>query len=247
MERITAAARVAFEDRVRAVILKGSALTDDFIPGYSDLDVHVYVPGKYMMGPRAPRLEACVRFQREVGDLDSDALGISGIQVFFINADRYPDDWTKPLPGTYVLVYGGPVDDDMSTEEYLTRSHANLRAYPGHMARLLDRFADKPNASIRNLVRLAGVFLKGALYSAVTVAKGDPHEPHRGVWQENLDLLEREGVEVGTSRTFFGQVRDWASLSGDPEACRQTFLLAIRAMQAIVRWHAETFPGDVEG
>lgn len=233
---IREAALEAFDSHIHAILLKGSALRDDFLPGYSDLDIHIYVPSSHMRGGRQPRLENALRFQRAIGALDPTDYGVSSFQVFFIDAEHYPEDWSRPLKGTYEVLYGGPMDEASSREEHLRRSRENLSSYPGYIATLIERFVDKPDARIPDFVRLAGVFLKGAVYSASVAIANDPEVVVEHSLWELLGVLVDGGVETQPAEEFFRKVREWNEMRGDPEWCREAFGLAIQGMQNISDW-----------
>ncbi len=244
VEAIKLAALQAFEGRVRAVLLKGSALRDDFIPEYSDLDVHIYIPSDLMQSSRAPRLEYAVRFQEAVGSLDPADYGVDSFQIYFIDAEHYPEDWSKPLEGTYELIYGAPVEDASTPEERLRRSREHLEACPSHIASLLGRFVDKPDTSLPNVVRLAGATLKGFVYSAVMVTASAPEIVARKSVQDLLKILGDGGVHTSPSEIFFSRMQDWSELKQDPGRCREAFRLAIRGMQNISEWYSSRQQGD---
>lgn len=235
------AALDAFEGNVRSIILKGSALTEDFTPGYSDLDVHVYVPSAYLRGPRTPRLGPALAFQRAIGPLEPAAFGVDSFQVYFLDADHYPEDWSRPLPGTYELVYGEPIDDAASDTEHLQRARDTLAELPRWLETLLGRFVDKTDGSIGPVVRLAGILLKGALYSATLLATGDPGALRRMNRSDLLEAVRQGGVATAPAEAFFDRVREWPRLQDDPEALREVFRCAIEALEMIGEW-AQTLP-----
>ncbi|MEE9600712.1 MAG: hypothetical protein V3W22_03285 [Thermoplasmata archaeon] len=238
MERIKEAALQAFEGGVSSIILKGSALTEDFIPGFSDLDVHVYVSSRYMRSERVPQLEQAIRFQRGIGDLRPERHGVSSFQIYFIDASKYPEDWSRPLPGTYRVVYGGSIDDSASTEEHMERAHENLREYEGYIDSLIGRFVDKPDSALSGMVRLVGIFLKGAILSAATVAHRDPEISKRMSLQDLIASLGEKGLDLTTATRFFSEVREWDSHLDNPERCRETFGVGIEALDVIKEWYS---------
>ncbi|MFQ5838214.1 MAG: hypothetical protein ACE5HJ_05465 [Thermoplasmata archaeon] len=237
LERIKEAALSAFDGEVHSIVLKGSALTEDFVPGYSDLDVHIYVPPRFMLDDRAPLLELAIRFQREIGRLDPERYGVSSFQVFFVSTERYPEDWQKPLKGTYEVIYGAPIDDAPSMEDDLEKAHLHLGKHPAYVAYLIGKFADKLDSSLPQMVRLAGAFLKGAIYSASTVASENPKIITGMSFPELLNLLRDSGVDTSSAVAFIQVIREWNSLSRDPESCRGAFRLAMEALQSICRWY----------
>ncbi len=236
LDKIKEAALEAFQRGVRSIILKGSALKGDFIPGYSDLDVHVYVSSGFMQSERVPKLEPAIRFQRRIGGLDPERYGVSSFQVYFIDADQYPEDWQRPLPGSYRVIYGDPVEE-ASPEESLERARDHLVEYPAYVANLIQRFVDKPDKELPYMVRLAGATLKGAVHSAVTVATQDPEMVVGLSVDDALDVLKEHGLEVSSAASLFSAVRSWHAVSSDPEGCRRAFRNAIEAMVSICCWY----------
>ncbi len=235
---IERAALNAFEGDVHAIILKGSALKEDFVPGYSDLDIHIYVSSRCMRGGREPRLENAIRFQRAIGALAPEDYGVSSFQIYFIDAENYPEDWSKPLGGTYELVYGSAIDDSEPVEERLKKSREHLAAYADHIGTLVGRFVDKPDTEVPPLVRLAGAILKGAIYSAAAVTTEDPTVIVAKTVYDLLGVIEEGGVETRPARSFFSRIQDWAELKRDAERCREAFGLAIQGIQNICDWYS---------
>ncbi len=136
------------------------------------------------------------------------------------------------------MVYGGPVDDVMPSEEFLRRSWAHLETIPASVAMLLGRFVDKTNAELSTLVRLAGVFLKGFVYSAAAVVRDNPDGVKGRSVQGLLRVLGEGGVAASPAEAFFSMVAEWDVLKENPERCREAFRLAIKAMQNIGEWAA---------
>lgn len=240
--RIQEAARTAFGRGLRTILVHGSALTEDFVPGYSDLDVHIYVSPVFLRADRVPELEPAVDFQRALGALDPREYGVSSFQIFFLNAERFPTDWQKPLPGSYEVVYGGPVDDRAPLGERLRAAHTHLETYRDHASSLVARFVDKPDAALPGMVRLAGAFLKGAVLSAVVVATGKPGAIPGTPVDELLEAVREAGADTAAASAFFEAITDWDGLREDPEGCRRAFGNAIRAMDDLVEWHEGLAP-----
>lgn len=240
--RIQEAARVAFGRGLRTILVHGSALTEDFVPGYSDLDVHIYVSPVFLRADRVPELEPAVDFQRALGALDPREYGVHAFQLIFLDAEQFPADWQKPLPGSYEVVYGGPVDDRAPLGERLRVAHAQLEGYRDHAASLVSKFVDKPDVALPRMVRLAGTFLKGAIHSAALVATGRPGALTGRGLDELLETVREAGADTSGASAFFEAVREWDRLREDPEGCRRAFTNAIRAMDALVEWHEGLAP-----
>ncbi len=126
----------------------------------------------------------------------------------------------------------------------MERSRKNLETFPNHVATLIERFVDKPDTALPAFVRLAGVFLKGAVYSASIVVTSDPEVVIGKSIADLLELLGGGGVYIQPAADFFSRVDAWDELTQDPEQCREAFGLAIQGMQNINEWFAAT-SGDV--
>lgn len=242
LARIQEAARKAFGRGVRSIVLKGSARRADFIPGYSDLDVHIYVAPLFLRGDRVPELEPALAFQREIGPLDPAEYGVHSFQIYFVNARHYPEDWTKPLPRTYDLVYGTPIDDQEPRARRVQRAHDTLRESARQVPVLVGRFVDKPDAALPSLVRLAGIYLKGAILSAAIVVTGDPEVESGRTVDGLVEVVREGGVDVAPLVAFLAAVRGWETLRQDPEGCRQAFRHAIEALDAVAEWQRRRYP-----
>jgi hypothetical protein len=170
---IAEALRQVFGQHLQAVLLKGSVLKGDVLPFFSDLDVHALVRG---IGPgRAPPWSQAVAFQTHVGPLDPEAYGLSAFQVTFLDADRPDEPWVPPWPGTYEVLAGSmPAPGAVDATPYLQQAEAGLRALPRWAASVVRSFVDKPDRALPRHVRLAGAYLKGALYDAAIVLTRDP-------------------------------------------------------------------------
>lgn len=243
---IREAALAAFEGHVHAIILKGSARTDDFNPGFSDLDIHVYVPSEFMMGPRTPRLEPALAFQRAIGQIDPASYGVDSFQVYFLDVDHYPEDWSKPVPGTYELVYGGPIDDAASDAEHRQRARETLASIPAWLHTLLGRFVDKPDRALPSLVRLACILLKGELYSAAILVNSTPQVLVNRSLSDLIAVVQGAGADLDVAKTFFARVAEWPTLRERPEALREAFGLAVRALERIRDWSQPLLEKDAE-
>lgn len=90
----------------------------DFIPGYSDLDLHAFVDPEALISGRTPKLEYTLRFQEATGRLEPQDVRVSQFQIYFLRADRTMEDWTPPVPGSYVVVYGTPPSAVVDWEGY---------------------------------------------------------------------------------------------------------------------------------
>lgn len=235
---IVQACRVAFGPHLRCVMVKGSAIKGDFLPLYSDLDVHAFVDPSVLVADRSPKLEHALRFQEAIGELEPRDAGVSAFQVYFLRADRMIEEWSPPVPGSYEVVHGDPPSWLARWREfdYVGKAKRTLARIPDDRRTLTDRVLDKPNRSLATFVRLAGMFLKGAAYDAATVASNDPQRALTMRTPELLTYLESVDRSLVAVRRFFDSVADWRRVESNPAYARGAFRQAIEALEAIERW-----------
>jgi predicted nucleotidyltransferase len=240
VDAIVAACRSAFGPHLKCVILKGSAVKGDFVPDYSDLDLHAFVDGEILLSDRTPKLEYALRFQEAIGALDPRAVGASQFQVYFLRADRTPEDWNPSVPGSYEVVYGEPPHalHEWKAFDYVAHAKRNLARISDDRRMLIDRIVDKPNRALATYVRLAGTYLKGHAYSAAIVASGDPVRALGMHTTELVAYLKGLDPSLSAVRRFFDLVAPWEGVERDPPHARAAFRQAIEALEAIERWAA---------
>ncbi len=225
----------AFGECLRCVILKGSALKGDFIPYYSDLDLHAFLSADALLDGRAPRRELALALQAGLGRLRPSDYGCNSFQVSFLDWSSYPDDWARPLPGTYTVVHGvlPPGFTEVSAADYLPHCRAALQRLPGVTSSLLGRIADKPDSGLPPLLRLAGTELKAALYCALTLRTGDPDRAWRLPLGAALDELAPYLAAGEALRAYFRAVRDWPTLVTDAGRVREALGWALECLEEL--------------
>lgn len=238
--RMIEAARAAFGEHLRGAILKGSALKGDFIEGYSDLDVHLFVDAAAMRGVDVPALDRALAFQKLFGSVEPRDYGVNSCQLFFVTWGRYPAGWVRPIPGAYEVIYGAlpPGFTDLDPADYVRGAHDWLDASPRWIDTLLGRFVDKPDRTVADLIRLAGTILKPVPYCAAVILHGDPFRIWRLPLAEVLPLVAAEISPSGSLGAFFARVQEWPAIEGDPDQLRELFRLALTALQEAADWHA---------
>jgi hypothetical protein len=238
LARLVAACRETFGDALRCVIVKGSALKGDFLFGYSDLDIHAFVDPEALVGDRTPTLDHALRFQEAIGGMTPRDAGASQFQVYFLRADRPPEDWTPAVPGSYAVVYGEPPPalTNWRDADFVGQAARNLAGIPGEVLMLTGRILDKPDTSLAAYVRLAGTFVKGRAYSAAIRASGDPERALGMRTTELLRYLESRDPSLAAVRRFFDFAASWERVERDPPYAREAFRAAIAALETLATW-----------
>lgn len=235
-ERVVQAAKLTFGEGLLAAIGKGSAFKGDFVPFYSDFDVHLFIDGTtvQMLDARTPALKVALAFQRAIGAIEPEAYGVNSVQAYVVDAERYPKDWTPPLPGTYrVLHETYPKSLTVPTsEELIAKSRAFFPWIRTTIPGLIGRIVDKPDSGLAPYVRYLGTSLKPAVYHAATLQGADPV----AVWAQPL---ARVVGMVGDSEAeaaftyFFGEVQHWEGVRKDAEQLRTMFEVGAKGLEQL--------------
>ncbi|MHB0884953.1 MAG: hypothetical protein ACYC6V_05040 [Bacillota bacterium] len=231
-----AALTETFGPALQAAVVKGSAYKGGFIPGFSDFDLHAYLRSSVgpMLDHRTPSLDLALAFQAAIGQIDVKPFGPGDAQVYLIDADHYPDDWTPPLPGTYELVYGElPAGLPKPTRERLI---SEAQAYFPPVLRgafaLIGRLLDKRDSSLPPLVRLLGTYLKPAPYHAAILDGADPLVVWTRPLPEVLAAVEPTWDPSRRLTRYFLEAYRWTEVRQDPSRLRAMFKVGYEGLEA---------------
>ncbi len=241
--RILPALQAVFGTHLRAATVKGSAIKGDFIPFYSDLDVHAFLAQAALLDDSAPRPDLALKFREAIGDLEPEAYGFGSFQITFIPAE-YPSDWSPSAPGTYRVLVGDPeaLFGPSPPARYVSSSRARLDQVAAELASMVRSMVDKPDRALARQARLFGAYLKGQIYNAAVVITGDPLRIWRGRLDEVIQLLEPVGSPaIGR---FFSGVRSWPERRGEVEYHRMLIRDGLQAMSDLAAWWAAAKEGS---
>jgi hypothetical protein len=234
--RVLAALRAVLGDALRGAILKGSAYKGGFIPGYSDIDIHVFCDAAVMDGPVAPRREVALALQVALGDIDPADYRANALQIFCLDADRYPDDWIPPPAGTYRVIAGvvpQAFHRPVEIAEHRRHALAGLRRSIGIIRALPGRIFDHPHGSLPGHIRRLGVEVKTLPYLAGALLHAAPERVWSMPWSEILALTEPVTWPRGDLRAFAAGLHPWPP--GIPR-CRTLLDHALAVADAVDQW-----------
>ncbi|MEX2245385.1 MAG: hypothetical protein WEC75_01745 [Dehalococcoidia bacterium] len=120
----------------------GSAVTGDFIPGCSDVDIHMYADDAAFVEPWRLPFEMTVAIHRELSAIDVAPFGY--VQCYVLPA-RLLEGWNGPIPGAWHLVAGrAPLAEATAGElrDAAHRSLAELRPVPRFLENALLDYGD---------------------------------------------------------------------------------------------------------
>lgn len=226
-----------FGPHLRAAIVKGSAVKGDFIPFYSDLDVHAFLERAALMKDTTPRVDLALAFREAIGHLNPEAYGFGSFQIIFLPTE-YPADWSPSVPGTYRVLLGDPeaIFGPSPPARYVSSSRSRLDQVEAELASMVRSVVDKTDRALARQVRLFGAYLKGQIYNAAVVITGDPLR----VWQSGLDEVVPllEPARSSAIRTFFSEIRSWPERRGDIGYHKALVQAGLQAMSDLAAWWA---------
>ena len=240
---VVSACRAVFGSSLLCVTLKGSAVKGDFIPSYSDFDFHVFLKPDVTDGESAPKAECAIRFQRAFGHVAPEDFEVSQFQIYFINSEKYPEDWSPPVEGTYRILWGSLPETakELDDAAYIrsAEQHLSLSRIEYSRRSNVARFVDKPDARIAYNVRLVGATLKNFMYSVLVLLTKKP-EVAFGLELDKMIALVGEGIGSESHlAAFFEYISDWTRIQQDPEYAREAFREGIQALDEIASWRRD--------
>lgn len=226
-----------------SIVWKGSAVKPwegpyDFLPGLSDLDIHVYRPGGQGDGWELRERIAAL----------GPAPGDTPLQLLVLDCDALPEWWTL-IPGTYHVLHGEPPPVDVPPQAtLLVRDEMGLAEAPGQAEAMESEIVAISDERLWEYLQSQRGIIPSALYRAVAVAG----HPSAEVWSLNrtrlLALMATiEGLEaVHRAGTAY---LDAALAAGRRPGAAEAAAEALRAGQHLLRtagaWYA-TLPNARE-
>lgn len=229
IEHLTNALAQVFGGHIRCILQKGSTVTGDFIPGYSDLDLHVFLNREAMSSLLAPKCQLAAALQSRIGSLTPQVYDFSAFQIFYFEWAGYPEGWVKPFPGTYTVLKGAPPQAfaTVNPNDYHSHCGQTLQTLRHRLPELVTRLASSSDRMLPHLLRDLGTELKAQLYCALTLATGEPEH----VWTSRLGAALTQCTNhfscAASLSRFFDEVYDWRQLVQDTARLRKVIALGL--------------------
>lgn len=186
----------------RGLIVHGSAFKGGFIPGCSDIDMHLYLEDSAFVDSHLP-LGLSVNIHRDLAKIDPNPF--SYIQCFAL-ADALPEGWTRPIPGAYAIIAGHLPVPEATTEELLASARGRLSGLgplPGYLQHsLLDHGAGR----LGYKVRLLCTDVWPALHDILALRTGDPISSWNLSKTEAMAQLSEPSALADAIRRFHSEV-----------------------------------------
>lgn len=243
--RVLETLKRVFTKNLSAVAVKGSVIRGDFIPYFSDLDIHVFVNETGLTSGQAPRPEAAMALQEVIGELDLEAFQLSSIQLTFNNADRRPKTWSASPPEVSRVVYGSLPPYDMNSDNWQDDALSVLEELEREMTYELKSVPDKNNDGLARIVRRQGVFLKGGAYSLAGLIMKDIKRAQLLPYWELDDYLVNQTNGRVDLRPFHEHARDWKAVRNNPPQLRQMFVVGTTQLHELAAFEPQSVAGSV--
>lgn len=223
------------------LIVHGSALKGDFIPGCSDVDLKLYLRDEAFTGPggRLP-FALAAGIQRDLARIDP-----SPFQYIQGYAERaaIPDGQVGPVAGAYHLIWGRLPVPEAGAGELRDSARAaldRLDPYPDYIASgLLDRGGGK----LERTLRFTCTDVWPVLYQMLCVEQTDPVP----VWglprRAAIALLPAGSPRRGAIEAFYARVVAYYGGAPTVEAALAVLEAAVRFLAEAKAWWREAGKG----
>ncbi len=198
------------------------------------MDFHVYLRADAFIYNDFLKSELGLRMQEQMDKLIRKYdVGGGPIQVNLLN-ESHPPDWSGPLPGTYIVLYGdGYPEQPPSAEDLLAKDLDNLKNPIPY--RWVTTYADKTNDQLPNFIRSLNTQVTPTLFRVLSLLTKDPIR----IWKMTkfevigaLGQLEDESAQrlAQLGREFYDLAFQRDRQQEDPNFCRTVIRTAFNVV-----------------
>ncbi len=218
------------------LMIHGSALKGGFIPGCSDIDLHVYVDDAAFTAQGQLPLALCLAIQQELAQIDPSPFQY--IQCYAL-PPRLPAHRLGPAPGAYQMLMGLlPVPEVTAQQlrEAARTALMELQSPPEYITRDL---LQSGGGKLERLVRLVCTDVWPALYQVLTLQEEDDVR----VWglpkEQAIALVAPETTQGQAIRAFYEQVYAYYTVQASVSGALQVISSAVAFLSAAKSWWEE--------
>ncbi len=231
---------IFIDEHIEGIVLHGSAVKGDIIPGYSDIDFMVFLaPNAFDAHGNLPD-EAAFAMQQRIGPMPWREAGFGYPQAYFYDVRTLPDWWTGPVPGAYRELFGALPEKALATKAGLRSGVRRLlsETLPDRLNGMVSNFADSADAQLPRRVRLLGTDLTPTVFSLASLHTEDILALWAKQKLEALALVEDAYPNASgpkLAREFYRNVERLYVGDFDTHLGRQMFRTGV----AFMRWAEE--------
>lgn len=244
-EIVEACQRVFGTDLV-AVIMKGSVVRGDFIPYYSDFDIHIFLHKNALEQERAPAFDLAMSMQATVGRIDLERLQISAVQVTYNNADSTPSSWSSTPPEVSRTLYGRSPEYDTHSQNWGGDAISTLEGLEDERRYEIRAVHDISDSLLYRLVRRQGAFLKGGAHSLAGLFMDDIRAAQILPYWDLDDYLRKQTSGQLDLSKFHEYAERWKETRTRPGDLRSMFRIGMAQLESMAGYRTR-FPCGKKG
>jgi len=218
------------------VLVHGSALKGDYIPGCSDIDFQLYLePAAFTQKGQLP-LEVCLALQRDLAKIEP-------FPFQYIQGHTLPSSPWKgylgPIPGAYHVVAGTLPIPEATEEELRLSARTALEKLDPPMAYLTEGLLEHGGGRLAYRVRLLCTDVWPMLYHILTIQQGNG----LGMWnlpkRKAMDLLPKESASAQTLLAFYQAIRTYYPEEAPVEEGLRAIESGVAFLKSVKSWWNE--------
>jgi hypothetical protein len=194
------------------LLAHGSAVKGGVIPGWSDIDLHLYLDDAAFTPEVAGHpsrtgylpLSLTVAIQRDLATLDPAPF--YKVQCYAMGS-HLPESWVGPVPGAYHVIAGAPPIHRPTRELLRANAAARMREmepFPDHLRdNLLEVIGQE---RVEHHARLLGTAVWPSLYNFLVLRGDDPLEVWTLPKQEAMARLDQNAPPAPQFRAYYDAV-----------------------------------------
>ncbi|GHO54221.1 hypothetical protein [Ktedonobacter robiniae] len=217
-----------------ALALHGSAYKGGYIPGCSDIDFKLFLRGEALSFYGELPLEIGQAIQEDLSRIDPAPFQYFQTYILTVEAGgNRPDDWSRPIPGTYHMLAGKLPAQEMSETETLEKCRATLKRLPKAISEPAEDMLHHGAGKLERSVRFLCTSVWPILYSYISIETGQPF----AIWslpKDKVLALLPENQALGQAiRHFHKQISSYFSQPHTTRAALQTISAGVHFLQLI--------------
>lgn len=232
-----------FEDHLRAVLVKGSAVRAggaDFIHHYSDYDSAIYLDHDVMRVRRTPHVRYALALQERLSAISLESWQVSGLQFSWHDVEGFPFA-NQPMTGVFQVAFGAlpPGFEPSTPEMQLERGFHWFAEVSRQLSLGVQGAIGADGPRLRTSARQLGGTLRATVCSAATIATRDPRRVWLSLIRDVLDIARDAAIPVGEAEEYFSAVRDWPERRHDEAWLRGRITQAVAATDGLCSWYEQ--------
>lgn len=217
------------------LIVHGSALKGEFVPGCSDVDLQLYLSDDGLSEGHLP-LSSAEAIQRELALIDTAPFSYVQCYAF---TNRPPEGWVGPVPGTYSVIAGRLPVLEATAEQLLASAHRGLSGLKKETPQYYNWLLEHGPGMLQRHVRLLCTNVWPRLKQVLTLQGSDPVAVWNMRKSEAIAMLPEASQMGERIRSFHQALFDYYPECSSLESGLRVFGDGVGFLDAVVAWWDE--------